>query len=97
MGELESDRLVGLPNCTGFAVYFSWLLVPTRPRLMLRSVQPSAPQRSRSRFHSRNAQKQPTQHTAAKKRAGQEDAGSDYLLADSSAPCLKHAIIGITD
>ena len=49
---------------------FLTALVPTRLKLMERFVKPSAPQRSRSRFHWRHAQKQPTRNTAAKKRVG---------------------------
>ena len=40
----------GVPNCTGCAVYFSWLRVPMRPKLRPRSAKPSKSQRSRSRF-----------------------------------------------
>jgi hypothetical protein len=46
-------------------------------------VKPSEPQKSRSRFRSRNAQKQPTQNTAAKKQARQENVESDYLFVDA--------------
>jgi len=45
--------------------------------------------RSRSRFCWSNALKQPTQNTAAKKRAGQEDVDSDCLFVTArSAPSL---------
>jgi hypothetical protein len=37
--------------------------------------------RSRSRFRWRNAPKELTRNTAAKKRAGEEDVDSDYLFA----------------
>ena len=67
-----------MPNCTDFAVYFSRLWVLTRPKLRLRSPQPSAP------HGSRNALKEPTQNTAAKKRVRQEDVDSDYLFASFS-------------
>jgi tetratricopeptide (TPR) repeat protein len=40
----------GAPNCTGFAVYFSRLLVRTRPKLRLYSTMPSESHGSRSRF-----------------------------------------------
>ena len=56
--------------------------MPTKPKLRLRCALPSKLQRSRSRFRYRNAQKQPTQNTVAKKRAGQEDAGSVCLFAN---------------
>src|SRR5208337_4099246 len=45
---------------------------------------PSALQRSRSRFHCRNAPKQLTRNTIAKKQTGQEDTDSDYLFGDCS-------------
>jgi hypothetical protein len=67
-----------VPNCTDFAVCFSRLWVLTRPKLRLRSPQPSAP------HGSRNALKEPTQNTAAKKRVRQEDVDSDYLFASFS-------------
>ena len=50
---------------------------------------PSKPQRSRSRFLYRNAQKQPTRNTAARKRAGQEDVDSAYLFGDFSQRNLR--------
>jgi hypothetical protein len=40
----------GVPNCTGFALCFSRLWVPTRPKLMLRFAKPSELQSGRSRF-----------------------------------------------
>jgi serine/threonine protein kinase len=43
-----------------------------RPKLRLHSAQQSKPQRSRNPFRYRNAPKQPTRNTIAKKRAGQE-------------------------
>jgi hypothetical protein len=72
----------GVPNCAGSVVYFSRLWVLRRPKLRLRSAQPSKSQRSRSRFHWRHAQKQPTRNTVAKKQAGQEDVESIYLLIE---------------
>ena len=47
-------------------------------------AQPSELPRSRSRFHGRNAPKQLTRNTIAKKQAGQEDTDSDYLFGDCS-------------
>ena len=44
------EQRIGLPNCTGSAVCFSRLWVLRRPKLRLRSAQPSEPQGSRSRF-----------------------------------------------
>jgi hypothetical protein len=44
------NSAIGVPNCTGFAVCFSRLYVPTRLKLRFRSAQPLEPQRSRSRF-----------------------------------------------
>src|SRR5208282_276191 len=73
-----------MPNCTGSAVCFSRPWVLTRRKLRLRSAKPSESQRSRSRFHCRNAPKQLTQNTIAKKQAGQEDTDSDYLFGDCS-------------
>ena len=49
---------------------FLAILVLTRPKLRLHFAKPSESQRSRSRFRWRHAQKQPTQNTVAKKRAG---------------------------
>src|SRR6516164_4673793 len=69
--DLESAG--GVPNCTGSAGCFSWLWAPTKYKFRLRSLKPSESQRSRSRFHWRNAPKQPTQNTVAKKRAHHED------------------------
>jgi len=40
----------GVPNCTGSALCFLRLFVPTRPKLRLRCAKPSESQRSRSRF-----------------------------------------------
>ena len=79
--DLKSTR--GMPNCTGSAVCFSQLLVLKRRRLRPRSAQPSLPQRSRSRFHWRNALKQPTRNIGGKKRVRQEDVDSDYLFGGS--------------
>jgi hypothetical protein len=58
------------------------LWVPTQPKLRPRSAQPSESHMSRSRFRWRNAQKQPTQNIAGKKRARQEEVDSDYLFAN---------------
>jgi hypothetical protein len=74
----------GVPNCTGSVACFSRFSVLTRPKLRLRSAQPLQLQKSRSRFHSRNVQKQPMRNTIAKKQAGQEDTDSDYLFGDCS-------------
>ena len=46
-------------------------------------MKPSESQRSRIRFRTRNAPKQPTRNTVAKKRAAQEDVDSDYLFGNS--------------
>ena len=69
----EAERLAekiesagGVPNCTGSGVCFSRLWVLRRTKLRIRSAMPSEPQRSRIRFHWRNAQKQPTRNTAPK-------------------------------
>src|ERR1700751_521421 len=77
----------GVPNCTGSAACFSQLLVRTRPKLRLRSAQPSAPPSSRSLFRLRNAPRQPTQNIAGKKQARQEDEDFDYLLVKLIAAC----------
>jgi hypothetical protein len=66
--------------------------VLTRLKLKLRSVQPSESQRIKSRFRLRNAQKQPMQNIAGKKRARQEGMDSDYLFDSSSDCSLKNAI-----
>src|SRR6201995_6188774 len=71
----------GVPNCA-VSVAFSRLWVLRRPKLRLRSAKPSISQRSRSRFHWRHAQKQPTRNIVAKKQAGQEDVESIYLLIE---------------
>jgi hypothetical protein len=57
-------------------VFLTALVLP-RQKLRLRSTRLSESQRSRSRFHWRNAQKQPTRNIADKKRARREDADSD--------------------
>jgi tetratricopeptide (TPR) repeat protein len=44
-------------------------------------------------IHSRNAQKQPTRNTVAKKRAHREDEGSDYLFGNSSSPWRKVRLV----
>src|SRR5208282_5860956 len=75
---------IAWPNFTGYGAFFSRLWVLRRPKLRLRFAQPSESQRSRSRFHSRNAPKQLTRNTIAKKQAGQEDTDSDYLFGDCS-------------
>ena len=59
-------------------------VVPRGPKLRLRFAKPSESQGSRSRFHCRNALKQLTRNTIAKKQAGQEDTDSDYLFGDCS-------------
>jgi hypothetical protein len=48
----------------------------------LRSARPSEQQPSRSRFRYRDAPKQATQNTVAKKRVRQEDVHSDYLFSN---------------
>jgi hypothetical protein len=45
-------------------------------------ARPSESQKTRNRFSWRNAQKQPTRNTVAKKRAGREDVDSDYLFGN---------------
>ena len=77
------EQRCGLPNYTGFVVYFSRLWAPMNPKLRLRSAKPSESQRSRSRFRWRNARKQPMRNIAGKKRAAQEDVDSDYLFVDA--------------
>jgi tetratricopeptide (TPR) repeat protein len=78
---------------------FLTAMVPTKPRLRLRSAQPSVLQRRRSRFHSRNAPKEPTQNIAGKKRERQEGADFDYLfsnclpLARLLLCCLSNGIV----
>ena len=52
-----------------------------KPKLRLRSAKPLESQRSRNRFRSRNAPKEPTQNTAAKKPDGQEGVDSGCLFA----------------
>src|SRR6201995_4629108 len=74
----------GVPNCA-VSVAFSRLWVLRRPKLRLRSARPSKSQRSRSRFHWRHAQKQPTRNTVAKKQAGQEDVDSTCLFVEMIA------------
>src|SRR3974390_3033447 len=81
--DLESAG--GVPNCTASTGCFSRLWAPTKYKFRLRSAKPLESQRSRSRFHWRNAPKQPTQNTAAKKRAGWEDVYFDYLLVTLAA------------
>jgi predicted ATPase len=76
-------------DCTGYAACFSRLWVLTRPRSRLRSAKPSAPQRSRSRFHWRNAPKQPTQNTVAKKREHCRGTGFACLFASSFGSMLR--------
>ena len=70
-------------------VFFSRLWVLMKPKLRPSSAQPSESQRSRSRFHCRNAPKQLTRNTIAKKQAGQGDTNSDYVFGDcSQRACL---------
>jgi len=84
----ESARIaIGVPNCTVFAVCFSRPWVPTRLKLRVRSAKPLESQRSRSRFRSRNAQKQATQNTVGKKRPGQEDWIPTTSLVGHASPC----------
>ena len=78
----RSEERWWCPNYAGSAVCFSRLWAPTRFKLRLHSAKPSESHGSRSRFHSRNEQKQPTRNTAAKKGAGQEGVGSDYLFGN---------------
>src|ERR1700722_4452511 len=68
----------GVQNCTGCAPCFLRLSVLRRHKLRLRSAKPSRLQESRSRFHWRRAQKQPTQNIVAKERVLQEVVDSDY-------------------
>jgi hypothetical protein len=79
-----------VPNCIGSTACFSWLWVRTRPKLRVHFAKPSAPQRSRSRFRWRHAQKQPTQDTVGKRRAGEEPVDFDYPFAN-----LASALTGI--
>jgi hypothetical protein len=78
-------------------VCFSRLLVLTTSKLRLHFAPPSELQRNRSRFHWRNAQKQPTENTVAKKRVRWEDVDSDYLFGNClhrpalrSTPCPRN-------
>ena len=91
MKDLKREGCV--PNCTGSVACFSRLSVLTRPRLRLRSAQPSRLQGSRSRFQWRKGRKHPTQNTAAIKRAGQENVEADYLFANF----LQHSAFRSTD
>src|SRR6516162_900265 len=81
----------GVPNCTGSAGCFSRLWAPTRYKFRLRSAKPSESQRSRSRFHWRNAQKQPTRNISAKKGTHQEDLDSGYLFSNRLQHLLSSA------
>src|ERR1700752_237107 len=72
----------GVPNCTGSAGCFSRLWAPTKYKFRLRSPKPSESHGGRSRVRYRNAPKEPTRNTVAKKRACQEDVDSDYLFGD---------------
>src|SRR5258707_4696744 len=74
-----------LRSCAVLAVYFSQRSVPRRAKWSLRPTKQLEPKRSRNRFHWRTAQKYPTRNTAVKKRAGQGEADSGYLFADSSS------------
>jgi len=60
--------------------------------LALHFAKLSESQRSRSRFGWRNAQKQPTQNTAAKKRAGWEDVDFDYLFNNAQSGNLSFCL-----
>src|SRR6516162_9937759 len=73
-----------MPSCTCFAVCSSLLLAPPNLKLRLPSVKPSVRPSSRSRFHWRSVQKQPTRNIAGKERAGQEEVDSDYVFGNSS-------------
>jgi ATP dependent DNA ligase domain len=68
--------------CIGFAACFLRLWVLRRHKLKIHFAKLSGQQNSRSRFHLRNAQKLVALNTAVKRRAGQEDAESDYLFAN---------------
>ena len=46
----DLEGVGGVPNCSGFAVYFWRRLVQARPKSKLRSAQPSGPQESKSRL-----------------------------------------------
>ena len=70
-----------------FRVYFSPPSMRTKLKLRLPSLQPSARQRSRSRFLWHNEPRQVTQNTVVKRRAGQEDVHSDYLFVDAKGKC----------
>jgi hypothetical protein len=63
-------------------VSFSQLWVPTKPKFRLRSAQPLKRQRSRSRFRYRNARKQATQNSAAKKKKRQKATVFDSLFVN---------------
>src|SRR5215469_3785957 len=81
--------------CTACAACFLRLWVGMRPKLRLRFAPPSTQQSSRKRFRWKNAQKQLTRNTFAKKRAGREVGDSDYLFGDrtrnrSVAPFFSH-------
>ena len=76
----KEENACGAPNCNGSAVCFLPPWMPPRPRLRLHFEKPSESQGSKGRFRWRNAPKQPTRNTVAKKRAGQEDTDSDYLF-----------------
>src|SRR5262249_39128922 len=69
----------------GSGVCFSRLWVLRRPKLRLRSGPPLAQQRSRSRFRWRDAPRQRTPNTVAKKRADQEDVDFDYLFGNAQS------------
>jgi hypothetical protein len=66
-------------------VFFSRLWVLRRPKLRLRFAKRSESQRSRSRFHWRNALKLPTQNIAAKKWVQWENMESDYLFGNAQS------------
>ena len=69
-----SCRTAPAPRCVSPA----WVL--TRAKLRLRSAKPSESQRSRSRFRLKNARKQPTQNTAAKKASARVTGSNPKLV-----------------
>jgi hypothetical protein len=79
----RSEERCGLLNCTGSEVCFSRLLAQTRPKLRRRSTMPSESHSSRSPFRWRNARKQPTQNTVAKRQVRQENVDSNCLFVDA--------------
>jgi len=67
-------------NFVVFAVCFSRLWAPTRPKSRLPFAKPSESQTSKSRSYYRTAQEQPTLNTSVKRRADQGGMDSDYLF-----------------